>query len=216
MVGQLLVRFEIQKMQLLFFKYILQQNEESMLKKFLNLQLENKTEKGIWASTCLNDLKELRVNETLEEIKNMNKNKFKNMLKQRIKENALTYLIGKQGTKGKYLHPSNSKLSIDQKRRMFGIKNKMLDISTNFPTKYPNHKCEYGDLENMEHIYQCEIFGVLPKIPYVKIYNGSIQEQIEVFNSFEKKMRERDNIMNNTLKPRDPFGIHCSVLDSNG
>ena len=157
----------------------------------------------------------------------MAKNKFKNMLKPRIKENAFTYLTGKQGTKEKdmtysaiemseYLHPSNSKLSIDQKRRMFGIKNKMLDISTNFPTKYPNHKCECGELETMEHIYQCQIFGVLPKIPYVKIYNGSIQEQIEVFNSFEEKMRERDNIMNNTLKPRDPFGIHCSVLDSNG
>ena len=57
----------------------------------------------------------------------MAKNKFKNILKPRIKENAFTYLTGKQGTKEKdmtysaiemseYLHPSNSKLSINQKR----------------------------------------------------------------------------------------------------
>ena len=51
-----------------------------------------------------------------------------------------------------YLHPSNSKLTIFQKRRMFEIKNKMLDICTNFPTKYPNNKCECGEIETMELI----------------------------------------------------------------
>ena len=185
-------------MRLLFFKYILQQSEESVLKKFFNLQFEQKT-KGDWVSTCLNDLKDLGVNETLEEIKNMNKNKFRNMLKERIKERALEYLTGKQGKKGRdmkylsiemseYLHPSNSNLTLEEKRRMFEIKNKMLDISTNFPTKYPNNKCVCGEIETMEHIYQCGLFGLLPEISYEKIYNGSIQEQIKVFRSFEKKM----------------------------
>ena len=37
----------------------------------------------------------------MEEIKNMSKQKFKNILKERIKENALKYLIEKQGKKGK-------------------------------------------------------------------------------------------------------------------
>ena len=99
-VGQVPARFAIQKMRLLFLKYILQQSDESSLKKFFNLQLEQKT-RGDWASTCLNDLKALRIAETLEEIKNMSKQKFKNILKERIKENALKYLIEKQGKKGK-------------------------------------------------------------------------------------------------------------------
>ena len=55
------------------------------------LQLEQNT-KGDWALTCLNDLKELRIYESLEEIKQMSENKFKSILKNRVKENALNYL----------------------------------------------------------------------------------------------------------------------------
>ena len=65
----------------------------------------------------------------MEEIKNMSKQKFKNILKERIKENALKYLIEKQGKKGKdiefkqiemseYLSPSNDRLTIEQKRKI--------------------------------------------------------------------------------------------------
>ena len=59
-VGQHPARFEIQKTRLLYLKYILEQNEDSNLQKMLNLQLENPT-KGDWASTCVNDIKELNL-----------------------------------------------------------------------------------------------------------------------------------------------------------
>ena len=66
-------------MRLLFLKYILQENKESNFKKFLNLKLKQKT-KGDWASTCLNDVKEFRIYETLEEIRDMKKKKIENIL----------------------------------------------------------------------------------------------------------------------------------------
>ena len=223
-VGQVPARFEIQKMRLLFLKYILQQSDDSILKRFLKLQLDHKTN-GDWASTCLKDLKDLKITESLEEIKSMNKNKFTNILKERIRENALKYLIEKQGKKGKeivyeniqmseYLNPSNNYLTISDKRRMFATRKKMVEISTNFPTKYTNNRCECGEIEEMVHIYNCEMFVKLP-IPYEKIYNGNIQEQIEVFKKFEEKMSEREKLKNCIVPPRDPFGIHCS-LNSNG
>ena len=58
----------------------------------LNLQLE-KPSRGDWGSTCMKDLKELKIDLSLEEIKLMNKNKFTIILKQKIKENALEYLM---------------------------------------------------------------------------------------------------------------------------
>ena len=61
-------RFEIQKMRLLYFKYILEESEDSLLRKFLKLQLDEPT-RGDWASRCLIDLKELRISEPLTEIK---------------------------------------------------------------------------------------------------------------------------------------------------
>jgi hypothetical protein len=153
-VGKYPARFELQKMRLLYLKYILEQDEDSKLKKFLNLQIE-KPSRGDWASTCLNDLKQLKLTFSMEEIKLMTKNKFATMLKSKIVKNALTYLIEKQGKKkGKeikyacleieeYVQPINNNLSIDQKRdsgilgtgasvdKKISTKNSVLNVNIN-------------------------------------------------------------------------------------
>ena len=51
-MGVVPARFEIQKLRLLYLKYILNQEENSMIFKFFKLQLENPT-KGDWVSTLL-------------------------------------------------------------------------------------------------------------------------------------------------------------------
>ena len=49
---------------------------------------------------CSN-LKELNIFDPLEEVEKMTKNKFKNILKEKIKKEAFDYLIKKKGIKGK-------------------------------------------------------------------------------------------------------------------
>ena len=87
-VGQWPARFEIQKTRLLFLKLILEEDENSMVYKFFQLQLKQPT-KGDWATTVQRDLKELNIVEPISEIKRMSKNKFKNVVKKKIKENCL-------------------------------------------------------------------------------------------------------------------------------
>ena len=60
--------------------------------------------KGDWAFTCVHDLKELKITLSFGEIQQMKKREFTGILKVRIKENALVYLTGKQGKKGKKLY----------------------------------------------------------------------------------------------------------------
>ena len=119
--GQNPARFEIQKMLVLYMKYILEQTDESLLKKFFYLQLDKPT-RGDWASTCLKDLEELNISLSLEEIRLISKLRFSKMLKERISENFLKYLKRKQGGNEKeiqydcletadYLKPKNEKLS---------------------------------------------------------------------------------------------------------
>ena len=86
-------------MRILYLKYILDQEDDSILKKFLNLQFEKPVRRD-WASTVVCDLKELEINLSLEEIKNMTKTKFFRILKIKLKKNALSYLIRKRGRKG--------------------------------------------------------------------------------------------------------------------
>ena len=98
--GHTPARFEIQKMRLLYLKYILEEDDESSLSKFFQLQLEFPT-KGDWASTCQKDLEELRIEKSLEDIKLMGKRQFKKILIENGRENAFKYLISKKGSKGK-------------------------------------------------------------------------------------------------------------------
>ena len=67
----------------------------------------------------------------------MPKIKFANILKIRMKENAMLYLKEKQKSKGKeiiytniemadYLQPINSKLTIEQKQQMFAVRNRTI------------------------------------------------------------------------------------------
>ena len=165
-VGQIPARFEIRKMRCLYLRYILNQDENSLLYRFFMLQFENRS-KGDWAYTVLADLNELKITESFEEIKSMSQYQFLKLLKQRIKENALTYLTGKQKSKGSeirysdiemadYLLPVNSELTIEQKQKMFSVRNRMIEISENFPGKEIDDKCYCGKDESMSHIYYCE------------------------------------------------------------
>ena len=79
------------------------------------------------------------------------------MLKKRIKEGALKYLLEKRGKKGgeirysylemeEYLLPFNNKLSIDQKREMFALKNAMINIP--FQQTLPQKMKQNVNVEN--------------------------------------------------------------------
>ena len=62
----------------------------------------------------------------------------------------------------------------------------------------------------MKHLYMCETLndGEAPKLEYLKLYNGHISEQIEVFRKFEKNLEKRKELTTET--PRDQDLIHCS------
>ena len=201
-MGQIPARFEIQKMRCLYLKYILSQDDDSSLKKVFNLQL-NQNLRGDWASTVLKDLKELRITETFEEIKEINEIKYRNILKIRINKNALKYLTDKQRSKGKeimykdiqmaeYLLPVNSKLSVEQKQRMFSLKNRMIELPENFPNKEMENECSCGKLKNILHIYTCKILneGNNPKLKYEEIYNGNLQDQIRIFERIDENLKK--------------------------
>ena len=119
----------------------------------------------------------------------MSKKQFSNILKSRIRENALTYLVGKQKSKGKeimyneikmaeYVLP-DANLTISQKQNMFAVRNRMTEILENFPGKNLNEYCICGQKETIIHIYNCEILsdGKQYNYEYEIIFNGKIDEQ---------------------------------------
>lgn len=205
-------RFELQKMRCLFLKQILAQDKQSQVYKFFQLQL-HKPIKNDWVSTCLKDLSQLKIYESLEEIEIMSERKFKELLKERIKENAFEYLKKGRGSKGQgikyselemseYLLPYNTELDIEQKRRMFSVKNRMTQIPANFGNS--DEKCICGTEENMSHIYECQYLNErIPSINFEELNNGRLKDQIGIFKRFEINMEKRKEIKENMKEMKE-------------
>ena len=192
-------------MRLLYLKYILEQPEDSTISKMLKLQFEKPTP-GYWARTCLNDLKYINLNITKEEIRCIPKQHFIKMLKEKISRKALDYLLEKRGKKGyeiefscmkiaEYLQPYNKQMNIEQQREMFAIRNKMVNIPipANFSSK-SEIKCICGEKEEMSHIYECITLSDKQQklIPYTKIYNGNLTEQVYVYKKMSENLKNRE------------------------
>ena len=189
--------------------------------KFFNLQLEQPT-RGDWASMCRQDLTDLSIDKSLEEIKQMTKIQFSKLVKEKTRSKALIYLTGKQGTKGKeiryenlemseYLLPSTPALTIEERRKLFSIRNKMVNIANNFPKSDIKEKCSCGKIEDMQHIYECEQLNTNSmdkSLRYEKIYNGNISDQIKVFRKMEINLEKRED-MRKPETPCDPDEIRC-------
>ena len=152
----------------------------------------------------------------------MTKNKFTKILKEKMMKNALIYLTGKQKNKGKeiqytsiemaeYLLPSTSEMTVDKKRNLFSVRNKMADIPANFQDSKIKTECLCGEAENMEHLYECNTLNEKePILPYQKLYCGNINEQIQIFKRIEKCLEKRQDLKNSGEKlPCDPEVIRC-------
>ena len=153
--GQWPARFQIVKLRMLFLKSILDQDERSMVSKFLKLQIQQPT-KGDWVSSCKMDLEKMKIELKFEEIRKMSKDDFLKMIKLKLANNSLEYLLSKRGSKGKeifyqklemaeYLMPHNDKLSIQEKQSLFAVRNRMINIGNNFGKMEICEKCKMNE-----------------------------------------------------------------------
>ena len=128
-------------------------------------------------------MKDLDIALSIEDIKILSKQKFTKIINEKNNVAALSYLTGKQNIKGgeiiyskleisEYLSPLASHLSITDKRKMFSVRNMMIDIPANFSKANRDMKCICGEIETMKHLYICEQLSIdNSKLEYKKMYN---------------------------------------------
>ena len=139
----------------------------------------------------------------------MSKQRLKQILNIKIKLKSKEYLESKRGSKGReiiypnlemahYLLPNDNGLTVENKKMLFSIRNRMLQIPYNFPGQYiqNNNKCKTGcgKLETMNHLYICEKLNMEErKYPYESIFSDNLHKQGEVFKIMEKNIQIRNN-----------------------
>ena len=203
----------IRKRRISFLHYILNQDQNSMLYKFLMTQLKNRKQKD-WVSQVLEDIKDLKLNVDMEEIKLMKKSKLKHILKNSTEEKALEELEKKKAKHSKvmnikhkqikmqkYLKSNGLKMNQEEVQTIFKLRSRMTNVKTNFRGKYDNFECELcnEEDENQKHMLECkEIMKKIKvevKIPeYDELFKGNVREQLEIAKAFLENMKIKEDL----------------------
>ena len=140
-----------------------------MIYKFFESQKIHQTSKN-WVTTITQDIKELNINKTFEEIQKMKKNEFNRVVTQKIQKWALDKLEEKKKTHSKVKEQTHENLGIQKYLKHINIKIRQLiiqsrsevtNVKMNFKGKYEDFKCEACNQENetQEHVLPCEILN---------------------------------------------------------
>ena len=209
-----------------FLWYILQQNTNSLLSVFFKAQLENPI-KGDWILTVLNDLKELKIDMTFDDIQKMSKNRFKKIIKENIKVSALHHLQNLQKLHSKsqnlsyhdlqlqdYLKPGHN-MTKKEKCFTFAARTRMLDVRCNFKQGKSDlscRKCQSFE-ESQQHLLLCSALRDNSLVD-----TDSIPDYHDLFSSDKAKIATIARLLLEKFKLLNTDTINCKSMctDSSG
>ena len=177
-LGTIPIRFIIKTRRLMFLQYLLQENENSLLYKFLSAQIDDPKE-GDWWLYIIQDIKDLNLQFTLHEIKLMTKKSFKAKVKLAAKQKALKWLNDQKEGLNKVkevahdkleLQPyfNSSMLSTKQIKFLFTLRSRMLFVRGNFRHMYKDEFCPLCSKpgqgnqrfrDSQQHLLKCSLLN---------------------------------------------------------
>ena len=214
--GSTPIRFIIISRRLMFLHYILRENEESLISKFFQAQLANPV-KNDWTMTCSENLQELGIDQSLNEIRSMSKQKFKTLIKEKNSQKAFAFLQEEKSKLSKvkdlqyeklmiqtYLLPSNL-ADVRLAKFVFSLRSRMLDVKCNYKNNYSNLCCPICKNENddQEHLLSCEgLRNLFPvnKLPnYDDLYGNNHEEVLGIARILKQQYETRKSVLKDIL-----------------
>ena len=86
------------------------------------------------------------------------------------------------------------KITINEQRNIFSIRNQMIEIPYNFPTTNEKEVCQCGEEVTMKHIYECEYFSEnnqTDKPIFEQIFEENLIQQKKINEIFEQNYQRR-------------------------
>ena len=133
----------------MFLHYVLNEDQESLICRLYKAQVKNQTIND-WSLTVENDLKELGISQSNEEIKTLKKEKFAEIVEQIVEERALQFLNSVSLKHTNVLHIVHTKLCMQEylksnkvqniyhSKFIFQARTRMLDCKTNISNEHKN------------------------------------------------------------------------------
>ena len=160
------------------------------------------------------------VDESDDQIASMSQEKFKLLMKKKVKIHAIKYLhemaqphsksenlTNKDLAKQPYL--SDRRFSKEDVQLLFTLRTKMLDCKSNFEHQYQHNMCcrvcnDVNTIEDEDHILACKVLNTEPQeVAFSDVY-GSVDEQYKVVQVLKKVLRRRKTYLDIAEKTANP------------
>ena len=165
--GKLTVKSILQIRRLMYLWHVLSRDRTELISRIYQTQ-NNQNCTGDWVRLVEADKIELGIDLTDQEIQGVSKNVFKRYVKKKVEISHLRFLdqLKKKHSKSKYLdctelkiadYLENPNLSTLEKRLLFKLRSRTVDVKLNFPGANPNPWCISCGLfpESQSHLLQC-------------------------------------------------------------
>ena len=165
-----------------------------------------------WCLTVQDDLQQLNISISFDEIKSLKKEKYKSIVKEAIEKKAFQDLLqmkenhskGKEIVYGglqmrKYLRSPN--ISIEKAKLLLQLRSRMAPFRENYRGMYPSDSacplCESGTPDTQQHIISCQKIKLQSseKIQYSWLFGNNPDKLLKVANVFQEAMKQRESLL---------------------
>ena len=206
------IRFIIMGRRIMFLQYILKESNDSLINMVFQAQLANPV-KDDWCQTARETLEELGLDLKLEEIKFMEKDRLKGLVKKACEDKGLEYLNGKKAGHSKVLHISHlrwetqpylkpNQMSADEAKFIFLLRTRMLDVKINYRNKHADLNCPICESaeDDQAHLLACSklVDGmeiVEDGFKYENIFESKVDEILRVSRRIQTSFKKRKYIL---------------------
>ena len=213
------LQLTLRKRRLMYLWHIVNRNETELIHRVYNAQ-RFKPSKSDWLKMVHQDKIVLGINYSDDELKLLTKEYFKTFLNNKVKTARREYLKSLQlnKSKSKYIqfkddpepYINDPRFTKVQVQLLFSLRSRTYNCKDNFRVHYgANILCELCHLSpcKQSHILSCSILlqnanisqNILSNISHEMIY-GTVNQQLEFVNVFEKLSIVRSNLLKNIAK----------------
>ena len=200
---------------LMYLQYLLKEDENSLLHQFFKAQADDPV-KGDWFVQVKEDMDTIKLNLSLDDIKIMSKEVFKERVASAVQKAGFQFLSSEKSKMSKVMSVQHESLSlqeyflpsfmnIQEAKMLFRIRSRMVDVKMNFKNKYSDTLCPVcktvGINDSQEHVLECAQLlknqNILANsdVLYVHIFESDIKKQTTALRMFNVLWDERKEIL---------------------
>ena len=206
----------------MFWKYVLSENTESMIRRVYEEQKKD-NKKGDFIDLIKCDMKQIKLDLEEEEIKSMSKAKWKTTVNEKVEAAAFEYLTNENSKKQKTKHIKFEKIEMNDylvknrntniSKTIYSIRAGVFDLKALNPWNYKDNLCVACNLkeETMQHFMKCDEYKRTSIDDWTDIYENdsttSTKIKIAVEALARKKIRDniiQDNGLDSSVAPFAP------------